>query len=64
MPLPYPQKGESEDAFVRRYMSDRDAITTYPDEGIRVSKCHTLWGIAEIRRKRSRRRRGVVRMNS
>lgn len=43
MPLPKPRKGEEEDDFIGRCMSDETMKKEYPDNDQRVAVCYSQW---------------------
>lgn len=43
MPIPKPEKGEKEDAFISRCMGDETMKTEYPDRDQRLAVCYDSW---------------------
>lgn len=43
MPLPKPNSGEAQDAFVSRCMGNGTALADFPDDAQRAAVCHSQW---------------------
>lgn len=41
--MPNPRKGDSEDAFVQRYMASAEARKSYPDDKQRYAVAKSKW---------------------
>lgn len=41
--MPYPTKGESKDAYIKRFMASPEANKDYPDEKQRYAVAHGMW---------------------
>lgn len=59
--MPMPRRGEKKQAFLRRCMGGPEANRDFPDRDQRFAFCNSEFERAEKKRRRSRRRRGVMR---
>jgi len=41
--MPYPQKGESKEDFIKRFMSSNEANKDYPDQKQRYAVAMSFW---------------------
>lgn len=59
--MPSPRKGEKRRAWLDRCMVDPENNKTFPEANQRYAVCNSEFDAAEKKRRRSRRRRGVMR---